>query len=83
MSMESVGILEAKTHFSKLLERVERGETIQITKRGQPVAVLAPSAEASARDLKQVTAEIRRLRKGNKLGPGLTIRQLIDEGRRF
>ena len=81
--MESVGILEAKTHFSKLLERVERGETIQITKRGQPVAVLAPPAEASARDLKQVTAEIRRLRKGNKLGPGLTIRQLIDEGRRF
>ena len=81
--MESVGILEAKTHFSKLLERVERGETIQITKRGQPVAVISPLKAKSREDVRQAIEEIKKLRRGNKLGPGLTIRQLIDEGRRF
>jgi prevent-host-death family protein len=81
--MESVGILEAKTHFSKLLERVERGETIQITKRGQPVAVISPLKAKSREDVRRAIEEIKKLRKRNKLGPGLTIRQLIDEGRRF
>lgn len=38
----SVGVHEAKTHLSKLLERVERGEEITITRRGQVVARLVP-----------------------------------------
>lgn len=33
---------EAKTHLSKLLERVEAGEEIVITRSGQPVATLVP-----------------------------------------
>jgi len=44
-----VNIHEAKTHFSKLLERVKSGERIIIAKAGQPVAVLSPIAEAPAR----------------------------------
>ena len=40
--MTSIGAFEAKTHFSQLLERVARGEEIVITRRGKPVAVLAP-----------------------------------------
>ena len=39
---ESVNIHEAKTHFSKLLARVVRGEEIVIAKAGQPVARLVP-----------------------------------------
>jgi prevent-host-death family protein len=38
----SVNIHEAKTHFSKLLERVQRGEEIVIAKAGKPVARLVP-----------------------------------------
>jgi len=37
-----VGAYEAKTHFSKLLERVERGEVIQITRHGKLVAEIRP-----------------------------------------
>ena len=39
--MPTVGAFEAKTNFSALLERVERGEVIVITRRGKPVTRLA------------------------------------------
>jgi prevent-host-death family protein len=40
--MGTVGIRELRQRASELLRRVEAGETIQITDRGRPVAVLAP-----------------------------------------
>jgi prevent-host-death family protein len=40
--MEQVNVHEAKTHLSRLLERVERGETVTIARAGTPVAVLSP-----------------------------------------
>jgi len=43
-----VNIHEAKTHFSKLLERVKSGERIIIAKAGKPVAILSPITEAPA-----------------------------------
>ena len=44
--MESVGTFEAKTHLTRLLERVAKGERIVITNRGRAVAmVLSPSVE--------------------------------------
>lgn len=43
--MAQVNIHEAKTHLSKLLERVENGEEIVIARAGKPVAVLAPLRE--------------------------------------
>jgi prevent-host-death family protein len=38
----TVGAFEAKTHLSALLDRVERGEEVTITRRGLPVAKLVP-----------------------------------------
>jgi prevent-host-death family protein len=46
---KSVGVHEAKTHFSKLLERVAAGEEIAITRRGQEVARLVPARLALRR----------------------------------
>jgi prevent-host-death family protein len=40
--MKTVNIHEAKTHLSKLLERVARGESVIIGKAGKPIAVLSP-----------------------------------------
>ncbi len=40
--MRSVGAYEAKTHLSALLDAVERGETIEITRHGRPIARLTP-----------------------------------------
>ena len=39
---KTVNIHEAKTHFSKLLRRVARGEEVVIARAGQPVARLSP-----------------------------------------
>lgn len=46
---KSVGVHEAKTHFSKLLERVAAGEEITITRRGEAVAQLVPTGSPSVR----------------------------------
>jgi prevent-host-death family protein len=44
-----VNIHEAKTHFSKLLERVALGEDIIIAKAGRPIARLSPLTSARER----------------------------------
>jgi len=42
MKIETIGVLEAKTHLSSLLERAARGEVFEITKHGKPLAKLGP-----------------------------------------
>jgi prevent-host-death family protein len=45
--MREVGVLEAKTHLSSLLDAIEKdGETVTITRHGRAVATLAPVIEA-------------------------------------
>jgi prevent-host-death family protein len=80
--METVGIFEAKTHLSALVERVALGQEITITKHGVPVAVLTPPANRRRKDPAKVAERIRALRRGARL-EGVTIRQLIEEGRRY
>ena len=41
--MKSVGIRELRQRASELLRRVERGEAVEVTDRGRPVAILSPS----------------------------------------
>jgi prevent-host-death family protein len=79
--MRSIGAYEAKTHLPRLLDEVEKGERITITKHGRPVAVLDPPEAAGPRDIEAVLARFREFRRGNRLD-GLSIRDLIDEGRR-
>ncbi|MCZ2414027.1 MAG: type II toxin-antitoxin system Phd/YefM family antitoxin [Burkholderiales bacterium] len=43
--MSEVSVADAKTHLTRLLQRVEAGEPVQITRRGRPVAVLISQAE--------------------------------------
>jgi prevent-host-death family protein len=46
---KSVGVHEAKTHLSRLLEDVAAGEEVVITRRGEAVATLVPARPATAR----------------------------------
>ena len=41
--IKEVGAFEAKTHLSRLLDEVEAGETIMITRHGKRIAELVPS----------------------------------------
>jgi prevent-host-death family protein len=80
--MKTVGAFDAKTHLNELLRRASRGETIQITRRGVPMARLIPPDAGVKPDVRSLATAIRTLRKGTTLGK-TTIRELIDEGRRF
>ena len=77
-----VGAYEAKTHLPQLLERVAKGERITITRHGVPVAVLVPAAAGEQPDVRAAVEEMKRFRKGRSL-KGLTIREMVEEGRRF
>ncbi len=79
--VETVSAYEAKTHLSALIDRASKGETITITKHGHPVALLTPVDDSGAR-ARRAAARIAQLRETMTLGTDLTIRQLIDEGRR-
>jgi prevent-host-death family protein len=77
-----VGSFEAKTRLSALLERVEKGEVVTITRRGRPVARLVPvTQEEDATRATRAVARLRALRQGATLG-GLDWRTLRDAGRR-
>jgi prevent-host-death family protein len=78
--MRSIGASEARTHLSRLLDEVAKGERITITKGGVPVAILVPPA-AAAVDTDALMQSMHEFRKGHRLD-GVTIRELIDEGRR-
>ncbi len=66
--MSTVGSHEAKAQLPKLLDRVQEGESITITRRGIPVAVLNPAPHKSQVDLSHVTEEILKARKGRSMG---------------
>ncbi len=81
--MESLETSEAKARFLELLERVERGEEFTITEHGKPVARLLPIPEIQTKqDVQAVIEAMKAFRKGRSLD-GLSIREMIEEGRRF
>jgi len=90
LSAPRVGAFEAKNTLGNLLDRVERGEEIVITRHGKPVARLVPNAERQ--DRHQVSAAFQRIRerarqlaKENPGSPAFDwdeMKKLRDEGRR-
>ena len=79
--MREVGAFEAKSKLGQLLDRVEAGEEVVITRRGKIVARLVPPGLAFDRERGRAAAHrIREMRKGVTLG-GLKIKDLINEGR--
>lgn len=79
--MREVGAFEAKNKFGQLLDWVEQGEEVTITRHGKEVARLVPSRTAFNREAARAAAgRIRMMSKGVTLG-GLKIKDLINEGR--
>jgi prevent-host-death family protein len=83
--MTTMGFYEARTHLSELLDRVGKGRKVLITRRGKPAALIGPPPKQDQRDVHHVVQEMLafRDREGPALGGHVSIRELIDEGRRF
>jgi prevent-host-death family protein len=77
--MTTIGIYDAKNKLSELLDRVEAGETIAVTRHGKKVALLTPVNQERP-STRESIARLRKLRSGSRLG-GLEIKELRDEGR--
>ena len=68
--MQEIGAFEAKNTLGALLDRVERGEEIIITRHGKPVARLVPNSQGIDRERAHAAAErIRARAKSLHLGP--------------
>ena len=80
--MREVGAFEAKNKLSALLDDVERGEEVVITRHGKPVARLVAPTKADDRIAAREAADRIVARSRGKTLGGIAIKDLIDEGRR-
>ena len=79
--MREIGAFEAKSKLGQVLDWVEAGEEVIITRRGKVVARMVPPSSGFDRDRSLSAAtRIRDMRQGVTLG-GLKIKDLISEGR--
>jgi prevent-host-death family protein len=77
---DEIGAYHAKTHLPALLERVQRGEQITITKHGKPIARLVPIRGSDPERRSEAIDKLKEFAKGHTLG--IPVKQLIEEGRR-
>lgn len=78
--MYTVGAFEAKTHFSSLLEEVEKGQQIVITKHGRAVAKLSPMTTISQESIQEAIENIKKFQSFYNLRSDW--KELRDEGRK-
>jgi prevent-host-death family protein len=79
--MHQIGAFAAKNRLSSLLDRVERGEEIIITRRGKAVAKLVPAVGGFDREkARRAAAGLIEASRGLTLG-GIKIKDLLEEGR--
>ena len=80
---QQIGAFEAKTHFSRIIEKAEHGEDFIVTKRGKPVAKIIPFKQEPEITFKEALENLKKMRKLYRGKPGsFNIREAIEEGRR-
>ena len=77
--MRKVGLFEAKQKLSELVGQAARGERIGITRRGKLTAVIGPASGTA--NLQELFAGLEEIRKRARKQKGVTVKQLIGEGR--
>jgi prevent-host-death family protein len=77
-----IGAFEAKNRLSELLQRVENGEEVTITRHGKPVARLVPAEPFDRERVIKALEDLKRMRKRYRLG-GLNLKDLVNEGRKI
>jgi prevent-host-death family protein len=80
--MREIQASEAKTHLPRLLDEVERGETLIITRHGRAIARLVPEVDEKREDIRRAIAEMKELAKGSGKISVEEILSARDEGRR-
>ena len=80
--MRQIQASEAKTKFLQLLNDVERGDTLIITRHGRPIARVSPEIDRRQEEVDEAIADLRALGRRNVR---ITVREILsarDEGRK-
>jgi prevent-host-death family protein len=80
--MKEIQASAAKARFAELLNDVERGETIVITRHGKTIAQIGPPPARRREEIERTIAAIKAIRKRTK---PVTLKEILawrDEGRR-
>lgn len=80
--MRSIQASEAKTHLPRLLDEVERGETLVITRHGRAIARIVPEAGQRQEEIARAVAGIVALRRKASRASTRQILSARDEGRK-
>ena len=80
--MTEIGIYEAKTHLSRLLKRVENGESFSITNRGRIVAVMVPPHDIAQGKTHDAYGQLIALREKSPIGTVREVMNWKNQGRR-
>lgn len=81
--MREIQASEAKTHLPRLLDEVERGETLIITRHGKAIARIVPEVDRRRKEIEEAIAGIREIRKRTKK---ITLKELLasrHEGHKY
>jgi len=81
--MREIAASEAKTHLPQLLDAVERGETLVITRHGRPIARLVPEQDKRRVVIAEAISAIKNFQ---RQAPSVSVEEILsarDEGRRF
>ena len=81
--MKQVKSSDAKARFSELLDEVERGETVVITRHGKPIAHIQPARDQRQEEARLAMEEIAATRKSAPRATAEEILEWRDHGRRF
>jgi len=79
--MRQIGAFEAKNRLSELLDGVEKGQEVVITRHGRPIARLVAAEPVDRAAARKAVEAIKSLRRGQTLGRA-TLRELINSGRK-
>ena len=77
----NIGIYDAKSRLSDLIDKVRAGKEVVITRHGVPVAKLVPMSPVQAADGAKLVRDIRTLRKRLNVRITVPLRKLIEAGR--
>src|SRR6202163_1199305 len=85
--LREVQASEAKTHLPQLLDEVERGATIVITRHGRRIARLVPEGERRQQEIHEAIENIKLLGKEiSKRNPDITVEEIVSsihEGHKY
>jgi prevent-host-death family protein len=79
--MREIQASEAKTHLPQILDDVERGETIVITRHGRAIARIVPESEHRQAEIRTAIDGIKSLRRSGAMLSADEIHALINKGR--